>query len=124
MRAVAKSVDDYLEGIEDASAKGALIKLRKLILKTLPEGEEVISYGIPTYKFYGMVASFAAFKNHLSFFPGHTVADFADDLKDFKTSNGTIQFTPDKPIPDDLIVAMIQYRAAENLTLHKAKKAK
>ena len=113
-----------MDGVADPKSKEALVRLRKLIQKSLPEGEEVISYGIPTYKFYGMVASFAAFKNHCSFFPGHTAADFASDLKDFKTSKGTIQFTPDKPVPDDLIVAMIQYRAAENLTAHRGKKAK
>jgi uncharacterized protein YdhG (YjbR/CyaY superfamily) len=113
---VAKTVDEYLNAVEDPNSKAALAKMRDLIRKSLPEGEEVISYGIPTYKFFGMVASFAAFKDHCSFFPGHTVSDFAEDLKDFKTSKGTIHFTPDHPIPDDLIVAMIQYRAAENLT--------
>lgn len=118
------SVDDYLAQIESGEARAALEHLRRLILSTLPEAEECISYGIPTYKVHGMVASFAAFKNHCSFFPGHTVADFADRLVGYKMSKGTIQFTPEKPIPDETIVAIVKARAAENSAAAAEKKSK
>ncbi len=115
MTAAPKSVDEYLEHVPSVAAKDALTNLRKVIREAVPQAEEVISYGIPTYKFHGMVASFAAFKNHCSFFPGHTLRDFADQLKGYKTTKGGVQFPPDKPIPDALIKAMVQARAEENL---------
>ncbi|MFX7874634.1 DUF1801 domain-containing protein, partial [Acinetobacter baumannii] len=84
-----------------------------VIREAAPEAEECISYGIPTYKFKGMVASFGAFKNHCSFFPGHTVRDFTSQLSGFKTLKGTIQFPHDKPLPDELVAQMIRARIAE-----------
>ena len=108
------SVDAYLADIESQEHREALTNLRRIIADELPEAEEVISYGIPTFKFHGMVASFAAFKNHCSFFPGHTVQDFEEQLKGFKVSKGTVQFTPSRPIPDDLVRAIVRFRADEN----------
>jgi uncharacterized protein YdhG (YjbR/CyaY superfamily) len=114
MRAKPKSVDDYLAGLPSDEARAALDRLRAIIRDEAPEAQEVISYGIPTYKLHGFLASIAAFKNHCSFFPGHTVADFADQLKGFKIAKGTIQFPPNKPLPESLVRAVIRARAAEN----------
>lgn len=121
MKPPAANVDAYLDQIENPAYRKQLDHLRKLIQSTVPEAEECISYGIPTYKHFGMVVSFAAFAKHLSFFPGHTVADFQDQLKGFKTSKGTIQFTPENPLPDELVTAIVQHRARENEEAHRAK---
>lgn len=51
-----------------------------------------------------------------SFFPGTTVAEFADRLRGFKTSKGTIQFTPDHPLPEDLVRAIVRRRIEANDT--------
>jgi len=110
-----KTVDEYLAGVSSDDARATLTALRALMLDIVPEAEEVISYGIPTYKLHGFVASFAAFKNHCSFFPGHTVADFADELKGYKTAKGTIRFPPDKPLPESLVRSMVKARVAENI---------
>jgi uncharacterized protein YdhG (YjbR/CyaY superfamily) len=109
-----KSVDEYLARVASDDARASLERLRAAIQQAVPEAEEVISYGVPTYKFHGFIASFGAFKNHCSFFPGHTVADFAGELKGYKLSKGTIQFPHDKPLPDELVRAIVQARFAEN----------
>ncbi len=108
-------VDEYLAQISSPNARASLEGLRAIIRDEAPQAEEVISYGIPTYKCKGMVASFAAFKNHCSFFPGHTVRDFAEELKGYKTAKGTVQFPHDKPLPEALVRAIIKARLDENL---------
>jgi uncharacterized protein YdhG (YjbR/CyaY superfamily) len=110
------TVDDYLAKVPSADARASLSKLRAIIREEIPDAEEVVSYGIPTYKYNGFVASIAAFKNHCSFFPGHTVTAFADQLKGYKIAKGTIQFPPDKPLPDELVRAIVRARLAENLS--------
>ena len=97
----------------------ALERVRQIIKNTVPEAVEFISYKMPAYAyhFHGMIGGFAAFKNHCSFFPWNakTIEDFAAELKDFKTSAGTIQFTPEKPIPEELLQKILRYRVAGNL---------
>lgn len=109
------SVDDYLDAIQPEEFRAYLTHLSAVLKGALPDAEEVISYGMPMYKQAGMVIGFAAFKKHCSLFPGHTVADFVEELKDFKTSKGTIQFLPSKPLPDELIVRIALRRLQENL---------
>src|SRR5437763_5777702 len=109
-----KRVDEYLAQVASPEARATLSKLRAIIRDEIPDAEEVISYGIPTYKSNGMVASFAAYKNHCSFFPGHTVRDFSEELKGYKTSKGGVQFKPEKPLPEQLVRAMVRARYEEN----------
>ena len=111
---VPASIDEYLEGIESDDARSALQRLRKIIREEVPGATECISYEIPTFKFNKTIVCIAAYKKHCSFFPGHTVRDFLDELKDFKTSKGTIQFQPDKPIPEPLVRAILRARYFEN----------
>ncbi len=115
-----ETVDDYLAAISEP-ARTSLDRLRAICRSELPAATECISYGIPTYKYHGFVASFAAFKNHCSFFPGHTVADFASELAGYKLSKGTIQFDPLDPIPEDLVRRILQARAEENVASATAK---
>src|ERR1700733_3760939 len=98
-----KDVDEYLERVESEGAREALAHLRAVIRAAAPEADEVIKYGIPTYTFHGFVASFAVYKRHCSFFPGHTVRDFAEALKGYKTAKGTVQFPHDSALPDELV---------------------
>lgn len=109
------TVDEYLAEVLFEDARASLTKIRAIIRDEIPEAEEVISYGIPTYKFHGFIVSFAAFKKHCSFFPGHTVADFAEALKGYKTSKGTIQFAHDNPLPESLVRLIVRARLEENL---------
>jgi uncharacterized protein YdhG (YjbR/CyaY superfamily) len=110
-----KSVDDYLLVVPE-DFRAVLDKLRQTIKKAAPKAEEVISYRMPAYKYLGTLVYFAAFKNHCSFFPGSKsiIRKFAKELKPFKTSAGTIQFTADNPIPASLVEKIIKLRMKEN----------
>jgi uncharacterized protein YdhG (YjbR/CyaY superfamily) len=129
---VAKSVEQWLARVEPRQ-RAALEKLRGQIRAVAPGAEEVISYGQPTFKLHGHLVAFGAFAKHLSFFPMNSVviADHADALKGFVTSKGTIQFTPEKPIPATVVKKIVKARIAQNLEIameraarKKAKKKK
>ena len=113
---VAKSVDQWLARVEPKQ-RAALEKLRVQIRAAAPGAEEVISYGQPTFKLHGHLVAFGAFAKHLSFFPMNSVviAESADALKTFVTSKGTIQFTPEKPIPAAVVRKIVKARIAQNL---------
>lgn len=123
MREKAASVDEYLKSVESDEARTSLSYIRKILRDELPEAEECISYGIPTFKQGGFIVSFAAFKNHCSFFPGHTVRDFTEELKGYKLSKGTIQFPHNAPLSEPLLREIVRARLAENLA-SKAGKSK
>ena len=113
---VAKTPDEYLRRIPEP-ARTTLKHVRKVIQSVVPkETTEVISYGIPMFRFNGMLVGYAAFKNHCSLFPtGSGVLDrFEKELKGYRTSKGTIQFAPDKPLPDALIKKIVKARVVEN----------
>jgi uncharacterized protein YdhG (YjbR/CyaY superfamily) len=115
LKNLSNSVDEYLAGIPDP-ARTALNRVRAVIRSVAPpEATEVISYGIPTFKYKGMLASFAAFSDHCSLFPGAgPTIEFKKELKNFQTSKGTIRFAPDKPLPAALLKKLIKARIAEN----------
>lgn len=104
-------VDAYLSRAT-ADQRAEYERIRGIVAATVPTFEEVISYGIPTFKYKGKyLLYFGAFKNHMSLFPTpNPVEALKDRLKDFKVSKGTIQFTEDNPLPKDLIIDLIQLR--------------
>jgi uncharacterized protein YdhG (YjbR/CyaY superfamily) len=111
-----KSVDEYMK-ILPADVRAVLEKLRAQIKAAAPKAEESISYGMPAYKHKGPLVYFAAFKNHCSFFPGSSsILANTEGLKGFKISKGTIQFTPEKPIPVSLIKSIVKERVQQNET--------
>lgn len=118
------SVDDYLAALP-AKERRALESLRRVIKSAAPKATEGISYQIPTYKHQGLLVSFAAFDNHLSFFGANSELrrQFAKELKDFEQSTGTIRFTPEKPLPAALVTRIVKARVAENEARAKRKKA-
>jgi len=118
----ATSVEEYLNLFPDAQ-RNALQKIRKAIKETAPKAEEVISYGMPGYKLNGVLVYFGGFKNHCSFFPASyaVIKQFAEELKGYKTSKGTIQLPPEKPVPSALIRKMVQARIKENDLKQKSK---
>lgn len=113
---VAKTVDEYLAGISEP-AQSTLRHIRKVIRSVVPKDTtEVISYGIPMFKYRGMLVAYAAFKKHCSLFPtGSGVLDqFAKELAGYRTSKGTIHFPPDEPLPDALVKKIVRARVKEN----------
>src|ERR1022692_470694 len=114
-KTISNSVDEYLASVPEP-ARTTLQKVRAVI-RTIapPEATEGISYGIPTFKYKGMLASFAAFSDHCSLFPGAgPTVEFKNELKAFQTSKGTIRFAPDKPLPATLLKKLLKARIAEN----------
>jgi uncharacterized protein YdhG (YjbR/CyaY superfamily) len=111
---VAQSVDDYLASVSPPEFRRALERLREVIRDEAPEAKESISYGMPAYNLHGPLVYFGAFKNHCSLFGAHTVGRFAPELVGHKTSKGTIQFTPDNPLPEDLVRRLVRARIEEN----------
>ncbi|HNN71480.1 MAG TPA: DUF1801 domain-containing protein, partial [Ferruginibacter sp.] len=101
-----------------------LEKTRQAIRKGAPKAEELISYGMPAFRFHGMLVYFAGFRNHCSFFPGNAglISEMQDELSRFKTSKGTIRFTVENPLPASLITRMTRIRVQQNLEKEAAKK--
>ncbi len=108
------TIEEYLKNVTLAQ-KAEFARIRKIVKRTVPEVEETISYGIPTFKYKGKyLLYFGAFKNHMSLFPGSYLIDsMKDKLKGFKVAKGTIQFTEDKTVPESIIKEIIQKRQAE-----------
>jgi uncharacterized protein YdhG (YjbR/CyaY superfamily) len=112
---VAKDVDQWLSRLEPKQ-RAALEKLRAQIRAAAPGAEELISYGQPTFKLYGHLVAFGAFKNHLSFFPmSSTLIAKFPEAQPFAASSSTMQFQPDKPIPAALVKKLVKARIAQNL---------
>ena len=109
-RKTPETAEAYLAGV-DKPARATLEKLRKSIKAAAPKATEGISYGIPTFKLDGkMLVSYAAFKNHCSFFPGAIIKDFENDLKSYKTAKGTIQFAIGETLPPALVKKIVKAR--------------
>ncbi len=118
------TVDAYMEALPEKE-RTILSNLRKTIKATAPKADEEISYGMPGYKYHGMLVYFAAFKNHCSFFPGTSILEqFGKEVKPFKTSKGTLQFTVDKPIPASLVKKIVKERMKQNEANQLARKLK
>jgi uncharacterized protein YdhG (YjbR/CyaY superfamily) len=115
-RIAAKTVDEYLARVPQP-ARSTLNKMRAVIRSVVPEGTtEVISYGIPTFRYRRALVAIAAFKDHCSLFPmGSSVLDaFKEDLKEFRVSKGTLHFPLDKPMPAALVKKIVRARIAQN----------
>lgn len=108
-------VEEYLAAVPE-EARATLEKLRKTIRAAAPKAVEVISYQVPTFKLDGrMLVSYAAFKNHCSFFPGAApIKAHEADLKSYETSKGTIRFPTGKPLPAALVKKLVKARIKEN----------
>lgn len=119
---VPKSVDEYLARVP-AEQRAALEALRRTIREAAPRAEEVISYRMPAFRQNGVLVYFAAFEGHCSFFPGSVVTQrkFAAELKPFAAGKGTIHFTPERPLPKELVKRLVKARVAENEARSRAK---
>jgi uncharacterized protein YdhG (YjbR/CyaY superfamily) len=119
-----KNVDDYIAA-QPQEIREKLEVIRSTILKTAPKAEEKISYGMPGYKLNGMLACFAAFKNHHSvFFMPYVLREFASELKGYKTSKSAIQIPNDKKIPQKLLKDIIKAGIKFNFEKAQAKQKK
>jgi uncharacterized protein YdhG (YjbR/CyaY superfamily) len=115
-------VDDYIAQFP-ADIQDRLQAIRAAIREAAPDAVEKISWQMPTFHQHGNVVHFAAFKDHISLFPGASgVEAFADRLTAYKTSKGTIQFPHGRPLPLELVKEIVRYRVEENSQIAAAKK--
>ncbi len=106
---------DYL-AIQPEPIRSRLEMLDNCIKKAAPQAEELISYQMPAFKFHGMLAYYAAFKNHYSIFVAPEVLNtFIDSLKTYTTTKSAIHFPFDEALPEDLIHDIIKYAVQRNL---------
>jgi uncharacterized protein YdhG (YjbR/CyaY superfamily) len=108
-------INSYIS-LQEADIQHKLQILRNAIIEIAPKATEKISYTMPTFYLNGNLVHFAAYKNHIGFYPAPSgITHFIDELKDFKTSKGAIQFPNDKPLPIELIQKIVAFRVNENL---------
>jgi len=108
------NIDEYIAQFP-REIQEKLQKIRATIKSVVPEATEAISYQMPTFKLNGNLVHFAAFKNHIGFFPTSSgVKAFESELKEYVHATGSIQFPLDKPIPFSLIKKITKFRVKEN----------
>ena len=111
---VPETVDQYIAAFP-ADVKKRMQQLRKTIKAAAPKAEEVISYQMPGYKYLGMLVYFAAYKNHIGFYPGAGgILEFYKKLSSFKSAKGSVQFPNDRPIPYEVISKVVKFRVKQN----------
>ena len=108
-------MDDYLDGLPQAQ-KGALERVRAVVADVVPDAEEGTSYGIPAFIHEGRpLLGFRAATNHVSLFPFSPAAIDAvrDRLDGFDVAKGTIRFSPEGPVPADVLADLVRARMRE-----------
>lgn len=119
-----KTIDEYILACP-VEIQEMLKKLRKTIKEAAPEAQEKISWGMATFALHGNLIHFAAHKSHIGLYPGASgVEVFKNELSEFKTSKGAIQFPINKPIPYELVKKIVKYRVKENTVEFENKKKK
>ena len=116
-----RNIDEYIAGFPP-DVQELLEKVRLTIRTAAPDAEEKISYQIPTFTLKGNLVHFAAYKNHIGFYPASSgIQAFKQELSIYEGFKGTVRFPLDKPIPFDLISEIVKFRVMENLDRAAAK---
>jgi uncharacterized protein YdhG (YjbR/CyaY superfamily) len=116
-----RTIDEYIKTFPK-EVQQSLESIRQIIRKVAPDADEAISYQIPTFKLNGNLVHFAAFKNHIGFYPGSKAIEiFLKDLTKYKSSKGAVQFPLDEAMPLSLIQKIVKYRVKENSAKTKKK---
>jgi uncharacterized protein YdhG (YjbR/CyaY superfamily) len=108
------TVGEYFDALPPR-VRDRVESLRKAIRHAAPQAEEVISYNMPAFKWNGMLVWYAAFKQHIGFYPkASALVAFKSELAPYKTSKGAVQFPIEKPIPTNLVKKIVKFRLKEN----------
>ena len=114
-----KTIDEYI----NAAPKDAQKKLREMlacIRAAAPGAKESLKWGMPAFSYKRILVTFAAFKNHIGFYPTPSaVKAFANDLSKFTSASASIQFPLEKPLPLPLIRKITAFRVQESLNQDK-----
>ncbi len=119
--AIPRNFEEYFTSFPE-NEQAILEELRKTIAKAAPAAEEVISYQMPAYKLHGMLVYFAAYKNHIGFYPGAGAnSEFKKELSVYKGAKGSVQFPINLPLPLKLITRIVKFRVNQNVEKEKNK---
>ena len=117
-----KNIDKYIAGFP-RDVQDTLKQIRTTIKKAAPDAEEAIKYQIPTFVLNGNLVHFAAFRNHIGFYPTPSgIEAFKDELSGYEGAKGSVQFPIDKPMPLSLIERIVTFRVKEARARSTAKK--
>lgn len=120
----AKNIDEYIENFPE-DVQEILQEIRATIRKAAPKAEEAIKYAIPTFVLHGNLVHFAAYNNHIGFYPAPRGKDmFKKELSAYEGGKGTVKFPIDRPLPLTLISKIVKFRVKENLEKVEAKPKK
>jgi len=118
------SVDEYIATFPE-EIQEILEELRATIKASAPDAEEKISYQMPTFALKGNLVHFAAWKNHIGFYPTSSGTQaFKHELSIYEGAKGSVKFPIDKPLPLELISKIVRFRVAENLKNAEIKSSK
>lgn len=121
-----RTIDEYI-AIFPKEVQEILGELRATIQEAAPEAKETISYQMPTFRQNGILVHFAAFKNHIGFYPTPSgIENFKEELSAYESAKGSVKFPIDQPLPLDTITKIVKFRVQENLekAAEKSKKIK
>lgn len=118
-----KTMDEYINTFPQ-DVQRILNELRQTIREAAPEAKETINYQIPTFTLNGNLVHFAAFENHIGFYPTPSGMEaFKKELSGYKGAKGSVQFPIDEPLPLPLIRRIVEYRVKENIERKQKKKS-
>ena len=118
------SIDEYIALFPEETQK-ILQELRAAIKAAAPGAQEKISYQMPAFTQNGILVYFAAWKNHIGFYPTSSGTQaFKQELSIYESSKGSVKFPLDKPLPLELISKIVKFRVAENLKNAEIKSGK
>jgi uncharacterized protein YdhG (YjbR/CyaY superfamily) len=118
------SIDEYIATFPE-EIQTILQEIRETIKAAAPDAEEKISYQMPTFALKGNLVHFAAFKNHIGFYPTPSgIEAFKEEIARYQGAKGSIRFPLDEPMPLDLITRIVKMRVAENLKKAELKSQK
>ena len=110
-----KTIDEYIASFP-LKTQEILQQIRESIQKAVPDSKELISYKMPAFKQRSVLVYFAAYKNHIGFYPtGSGIEAFKHEFGNYKWSKGAVQFPIDKPMPLDLITRITKFKAERDL---------
>jgi uncharacterized protein YdhG (YjbR/CyaY superfamily) len=109
------TIDEYISAFSP-EVQAILQKIRQVVRSVAPDAEETISYKIPAFKLHGVLVYFAAFKNHIGFYPPiKGDAQLEKDVSPYVNEKGNLRFPLNQPIPYDLIKRLTKFRVKQNL---------
>lgn len=110
------TIDEYISVFPE-DVQEILQLIRATIQKAAPEAKEAIKYAIPTFVLKGNLVHFAAYKNHIGFYPAPSgLQAFKEELSGYKGAKGSVQFPLDMSLPLELIGEIVAFRVKENLS--------